>query len=112
MAFRTQKKCNGNLTGSSGDRGRPECLLPYQTDATSLGLGKSWIGKALKWGSLEMGKPWIGEALDWGSLGLGKPWNWEALDWWKSWAGEALDWGSLGTLSSSARQPGARLTCY
>lgn len=41
MAFRTQKKRNGNLTGSSGDRGRPECLLPYQTDATSLGLGKS-----------------------------------------------------------------------
>lgn len=96
MTFRTQKKCNGNLRGSSGDRGRPECLLPYQTDAASLGLGK----------------PWTGEALDWGSLRLGKPWNWEALDWWKSWAGEALGWGSLGALSSSARQPGARLTCY
>lgn len=40
MACTAQEEYNGNLRGDYRDHREPKCLLPYQADSTSPGVGK------------------------------------------------------------------------
>jgi hypothetical protein len=75
-------------TGSS----REESRRTIDLRECGVGMGNSWYGEKLVWGTAGMGNSWRGEQLVWGKVGVGN-----------SWYGEQLVWGTVGLLIEKRR---------